>query len=84
MASSVAKETIAPESVEASSGSPALRMAFPDEKLSGTVVDEASPRVVTSGDSSPEWNNPSINMWRFLVTLLDFFAMGLNDGSFGV
>jgi hypothetical protein len=84
MASSLEKETIPHERVDTSSESPALRITFPDETLSRTDVGEEPPRLATDTDSLPQWNNPSINMWRFLVTLLDFFAMGLNDGSFGV
>jgi hypothetical protein len=84
MASSLEKETIPHEKAEASSESSALRITFPDEKLSTTDVGEEPPRLATNADSLPQWNNPSINMWRFLVTLVDFFAMGLNDGSFGV
>lgn len=84
MASLVGKETIPHERVEASSELPTLRMASLDEKLSRTDVGEESPQLVADVHSSPQWNNPSINRWRFLVTLLDFFAMGLNDGSFGV
>ena len=84
MASPVEKETISHDGAEASSESPVLRITFPDEKLSRTDVGEESPQLVSNVHPSPRWNNPSINRWRFLVTLLDFFAMGLNDGSFGV
>jgi hypothetical protein len=35
-------------------------------------------------DSLEYWNNPRINTWRFLATLLSFLMMGGNDGAFGV
>jgi hypothetical protein len=35
-------------------------------------------------DTLEQWNNPRINTWRFLATLLSFLMMGGNDGAFGV
>lgn len=31
-----------------------------------------------------QWNNPRINVWRYLVTLLGFVIMGMNDAAIGV
>jgi hypothetical protein len=30
------------------------------------------------------WNNPRINMYRYLTTLLCFINMGMNDAAYGV
>lgn len=42
------------------------------------------PGPKTALDSLEHWNEPRINTWRFMATLLSFLMMGGNDGAFGV
>jgi hypothetical protein len=64
---------------------PPMQNVVSDEKFSTANV-TADDTAIAAPESHrlTQWNSPSINRWRFFVTLLNFLVMGLNDGAFGV
>lgn len=44
-------------------------------------LDVTAPSHAT--DSLERWNFPTVNMWRFFLTLLSFFVLGANDAAVG-
>jgi hypothetical protein len=61
---------------------------------SGSVEDESKQKVestdeelenpVTEKESLQQWNNPSINTYRYLGANFSFIIMGMNDAAYGV
>jgi len=53
------------------------------EKTFDKETKEELPAPITAVETPQRWNRPRINASRFLVTLLGFFLMGMNDAVIG-
>jgi len=53
------------------------------DKTFDKETNEELPAPVTAVETPQRWNRPRINVPRFLVTLLGFFLMGMNDAVIG-
>jgi len=49
----------------------------PDEAVSGEEGNEETSKL-------QKWNEPRINLYRYLGAIFSFFVMGMNDGAYGV
>lgn len=50
-------------------------------------VDDTKEQVeapIIENDEREQWNNPRINMYRYLSTIFAFIVMGMNDAAYGV
>lgn len=64
--------------------SPVAQKEVHDEESCVVKDGNDHPSPETTVDALERWNEPRINTWRFLATLLSFLMMGGNDGAFGV
>lgn len=63
---------------------PVVNKEAHDEETCVIKGENELPSLDPAVDSLEHWNEPTINIWRFLATLLSFLMMGGNDGAFGV
>lgn len=69
------------------------------EKMEDSIiptVDNGEKSPIESGDAKEEdespgtpevleqWNNPRINLYRYLATIYSFIILGMNDAAYGV
>lgn len=59
-----------------------------DGSISPTLEDGSGSQtpdsLLNESEALPQWNHPSINVWRFMATNYSFIILGLNDASYGV
>lgn len=46
-------------------------------------VDEKQPPLTNTTNPKQQWNQPRINLYRYLASLLGLFLMGMNDAAYG-
>jgi hypothetical protein len=54
------------------------------DMISGGYLKGETQSPVTASSTLEQWNEPRINMYRYLVTLYTFIIMGMNDAAYGV
>lgn len=62
---------------------PSLPSVDDSEKDQMAKVEEDSSPVPGAGERQG-WNNPKVNMWRFMATIFCFLVLGANDAAVGV
>lgn len=57
---------------------------IPQNELSAVELGEQPQPQERATEALQQWNNPRINIWRYLAAVLGFIVMGMNDAAYGV